>query len=378
MPLAVGWWVYVDPRGIPVVSNYHLATVPVVVLALVSILGTIVFLPAMAVDPGAEGAGAATQLEGPILIVLIVLSGLYVVLTPGLFAADKAEVLRATGRGHYLFYNLCAVGFVYCAIAGWGRNRWLLLVAVLGILLALFIGHRWAPALAIAGTLYVTFRDRPVSSIGWKRGLAVVAAIVALALYKLVSSKIKRGDFAATFSRLADGPFAGNALFGMEPFITLAHLDFVVTHDFALACTNLWRVPLSLVPFMDTMIDDSACSYNHQVQPVFFSGYDSGVGANIWAEFFANFGYLGIPVLVAIVIALCRALEYVLRRVGSPALRAGIILGIVQLTVFIQRNELLGAFVLAKRAILVALLVFLLAWLLEPTRLAQLREGRVP
>ena len=191
MPLAVGWWVYVDPRGIPVVSNYHLATVPVVVLALVSILGTIVFLPAMAVDPGAEGAGAATQLEGPILIVLIVLSGLYVVLTPGLFAADKAEVLRATGRGHYLFYNLCVVGFVYCAIAGWGRNRWLLLATVLGIMLALFIGHRWVPALAIAGTLYVAFRDRPVSTIGILTG------------HHPVESKLF-GDVLSRFVRPAD------------------------------------------------------------------------------------------------------------------------------------------------------------------------------
>ena len=378
LPLAVGWFVYVAPSGNRVEVNYHSEVIPVVTFALASILVAIAFLPARSVNVRSIVPTEATKRESLILCVLIVLSGLYVLLTPDLFSPDKGEVLRATRRGHYLFFNLSVVGVLYCALIGWGRNPWLLGLSMLGILLALYIGYRSTVALAIAGALYIAFRDRSLFSIGLKRGLAVMAAIMALTLYKFINSKIKRGEFGAAFDRIADGPFVDNAVFGMEPFVTFAHLDFVVTYDFNLDCTNLWRIPLSLIPFTNELIDYAACSYNRQIQPVFFSGYSSGVAANIWAEFFANFGYAGIPLLVMIVVALGKSLELVLARVSSAVLRAGIILGVIHLTVYIQRNELLLAFVFAKRAVLVALLVYALAWLFDPSRYANVRGMRAP
>jgi len=377
VPLAVGWFVYVDPSGERVATDYHSAVIPVVTLALVSILAVIALLPARSLNVSPIVSTEATKLEGLVLGALLVLSGLYVLLTPELFVPNKGEVLRATGRGHYLFYNLSAIGVLYCVLVGWERHFWFLLLSAAGVYLTLYIGHRSSVAIVIAGLLYIAFRNRSVFSIGFKLGLALVATIVGLIIYKLLSSSIKRGSGAAV-DRIISGELDLGTVFGMEPFITFAHLDFVVAENFRLGCSNLWQIPVSLVPFMDRFIDGAACSYHSQVQPVFFSGYDTGVGANIWAEFFANFGYPGIPLLVVIVVALGKALEFALVRLSSAVLRAGIILAVVHFTVYIQRNELLGAFVFAKRAILVALLVFALAWLVRRSGLASARGSAAP
>jgi hypothetical protein len=126
---------------------------------------------------------------------------------------------------------------------------------------------------------------------------------------------------------------------------------------------------MSFIPFVENIIGESSCGYNAQVQPLFFPGYSGGVAANIWAEFYANFGYAGLPLLVVLLGLLCAGAEWAIRVTRSATLKAALIVSVIHLSFYIQRKELLGAAISAKRPILVALIILLLAYVyrrLEP------------
>ncbi|RWB06308.1 hypothetical protein [Mesorhizobium sp.] len=169
---------------------------------------------------------------------------------------------------------------------------------------------------------------------------------------------MKSGNYDLVNQRIQFDQLSTSALVGLEQFVTFSHLDFVVTYDYTLPCSNLWLVAFSFIPFSDSVFGSASCGFNEQVQPIFFPGYRGGVAANIWAEFYANFGYAGLPLLVVLLSLICLGIEAIIRNVQSAALKAGLIVSIIHLTFYIQRKELLGAFVSAKRAIFVALFIF--------------------
>lgn len=179
-----------------------------------------------------------------------------------------------------------------------------------------------------------------------------------LAVYKSVYSAVKAGNFELVGQKIKFDQLSDSTLVGLEQFVTLAHLDLIVKYSYTLPCSNLWLVPLSFIPFSDAVFGKDGCTYNEQVQPLLFPGYSGGVAANIWAEFYANFGYAGFPLLVIILSLACVAIEAIIRNVRSAALKAGLIVAIIHLTFYIQRKELLGAFISAKRVILVSLFIF--------------------
>lgn len=359
-PFLIGSFEYRSPfDGSRVIVDYHAGTIYAVSIALLSILFSIIFFKDKIVDFSVNGDFRHEEIA---IAIFIIIFGIYTLQTPELFESSKADVLEVTDRGHYLFYTVTGVGFLYAILAGWRTHRLLFVLSTLGLLLTLYIGHRSALAIAIGGWAYVMFRNRSLLTLNPLHILSGFAAILALAVYKSVYVAIKLGDFTAVKNRLLDNPLVDNAIIGLEQFVTFAHLDFVVTYDYTLPCSNLWAVPITLIPFMDEFIDVSACGYNAQVQQMFFSGYPGGVAANIWAEFFANFKYLGIPLVVLVIVLICRGIEYFLNRTKSPLLKSGLALSIIQMTVYIQRKELMGAIVSAKRAIIVALLVYAVAY----------------
>jgi hypothetical protein len=354
-PYAVGSFQYRSPYGSRIVVEYHDGTIYAVALIFFCLAMSIFFIRDNKVD---LSVNEDNRHEAIVLIFLISVFGIYTLMTPQLFEATKSDVLESTNRGHYLFYSICSVGVIFSFLSGWKKNRDVLFISVIGLFLVLYIGHRSALAITVAGFIYLRFRNSSLTNLKIWHVIGAFALVFALAVYKSIYVAIKMGDFGAVRDRLLENPLVDNAVVGLEQFVTFAHLDFVVTYDYSLPCSNLWAIPISLIPFMDEFIDVSACGYNVQVQQVFFSAYPGGVAANIWAEFFANFGYAGIPLLVLILVAVCKLVEYFISKSSSAVIKAGLILSIIQLTVYIQRKELMGAFISAKRVILVALLVY--------------------
>ena len=84
-------------------------------------------------------------------------------------------------------------------------------------------------------------------------------------------------------------------------------------------------------------------------------------------EVFSKFTFLDqfFKILIAILSAAFWLLEFVMRHVRSPVLLSGLIMALVYMAFYIQRKELFGAFISAKRAILVALIVYFIAWFLR-------------
>ncbi|TPJ65360.1 hypothetical protein [Mesorhizobium sp. B2-6-1] len=355
VPFVTGGFQYVDVGRRKYDFIYHAGTEYAIALSLSCIAAAmLVFMPRRQ-DFEVEGD---VRGESIVIIVMLVVFGGISIANPALFSASKADVLSSTGRIQYVFYNSCIIGMVFGALSGWKKSRLVIILSCLGLMLTLYIGHRSSVAIAILACLYIRYRNISLLLIRKRYIIGGIGAFFFLAVYKAVYAAIKAGNFELVGQKIQFDQLSDSALVGLEQFVTLAHLDLVVKYDYTLPCSNLWLVPFSLFPFSDTVFGKDGCTYNEQVQPFLFPGYSGGVAANIWAEFFANFGYAGFPLLVVILSLVCVAVEAIIRNVRSATLKAGLIVAIVHLTFYIQRKELLGAFISAKRAVLVALFIF--------------------
>lgn len=315
------------------------------------------------------------QLESHILLMVITILMLYTLRTPALFSPSKFEVLAATDRLHFLFYNACMVGFLFCKITNWKKNKSLMLTSTLGLLLAMYIGHRSYLAISIVGLIYLSFRSKSVLSTKKSHFFLLIAILFFLMLYKPIYSAIKDGNIELILYRISPENILVSLAIGSEQFITYSILDQVMNIDFQLRCSNLWFTPFTLIPFTDSLIDLKDCTFNNQFQSAFFSDFSGGIAANIWAEFIANFGIAGIPIFIISSLTLCSAIERLSTTTRSAALISGLIIMIIQLTFYIQRNEFLSGFLLGKRAVMAALVVFIVALVIQKSQAPKLENS---
>ena len=357
-PFLIGGSEVIEMDGLKYFRNYDARTGWVALYCLVCICIWIILLPPRMQTIRTDGP---VEVEGLLIKLMLVPLAAYTLATPELFAYAKKESLEATDRVHMLFYNLCIIAFLFSLLAGWRKNLFLLGASIAGLGFILYIGHRSFFAIALIGGAYIFYRNTSLFTIKLRYLLSAFGLLGFLAAYKSVYVALKIGNYGLVSERLSPDNLLTSMAMGLEQFITFKILDFVVTYDYRLACSNLLYLPVTIIPFMDNVFDTALCSFNRQVQFKFFTGYSGGVAANIWAEFFANFGLLGIPLLVAILCLVATALESVMRRVNSPAAVAGLIVAIVQFTFYIQRNELLTAFTFAKRALFLAAFIGLCA-----------------
>jgi hypothetical protein len=315
------------------------------------------------------------QIESRILLAVVILLMLYTLRTPALFSPTKSEVLAATDRLHFLFYNSCMVGFLFCQLTNWKRHKPLILTSTFGLLLAVYIGHRSYLAISFVGLIYLSFRSKSVLSIRKSHFFLMVVLLLSLMLYKPIYSAIKDGNLELILYRIAPENILVSLAIGSEQFITYSILDKVVNTDFQLRCSNLWFTPFTLLPFTDALIDLKDCTFNNQFQSAFFSDFSGGIAANIWAEFIANFGIAGIPILIISSLALCSAIERLSTATRSAALISGLIIMIIQLTFYVQRNEFLSGFLLGKRAVIAALIVFMIALIIQRNQAPKFKKN---
>lgn len=365
-PYAVGSFEYLAPGGQRVERHYS----PEVGIAVAIILAMLALCAAfLGRKHQPIRLRSSTATEARVLAALIFVSGLYVLASGQASIVSKQILLEQTDRLDLSFYLLCSLGFIFSALTGYRKNRGLLAISLLGLLFVAYLGHRSSIVIAIIGAAYVRFRDHPIPRIPFKYIVAAVLLFFIVAVYKSIYVAIKLERWDLVMERLSPDNILTSSMSGMEQFTTFAHLDFFVSDNFRLGCSNAWLIPFSIIPYSDSFLsgiwDVSGCYYNAQVQPVYFPGYSGGVAANIWAEFFGYFGYFGFPVLIAILTWFYWAIEYAMRRLRSPVLVAGLIVAIINLSFYIQRKELLGAFISGKRAFTVALIVFLGAWVLR-------------
>lgn len=375
-PYAVGSFEYLAPGGQRVERHYsgEVGIAVAMILAMLAVCAALLGKKHQTIR-----IMSSTSIEAKVLAALIVVSGLYVLGTGQASIVSKQVLLEQTDRIDLSFYLLCSLGFIFSALTGYKSNRGLLAISLMGLLFVAYLGHRSSIVIAIIGAAYVKFRDHPIPRIPIKYVVAAVVLFFIIAVYKSVYVAIKLERWDLVMERLSPDNIMQSSLSGMEQFTTFAHLDFFVVDNFRLHCSNAWLIPFSIIPYSDSFLsgvwDVPGCYYNAQVQPVYFPGYSGGVAANIWAEFFGYFGYFGFPILVAILGWFYWFIEYVIRRMRSPVLISGLIVALINLSFYIQRKELFGAFISGKRAFTVALIVFFLAWVLRMVNRRVPRSG---
>lgn len=303
--------------------------------------------------------------ESMALTIMLVMLGGYAALTPEIYSASKADVLDATNRGHLLFYAVSSMGLVYSFMVGWRKERLNFALSVAGLAFILFIGHRSSLALALLSIFYISFRNRSITQIRPRYIGLGLALLFGLAVWKALYKAVKGGMYDQALENLASESLAASALVGLEQFVIFLHLDYVVSSDFQPLCSNIWLIPISLIPFADSFIDADSCTFTDQIQPLYFTQFSGGVGANIWAEFYSHLGMAGIPTLVLTLGVSAFVVEWLMNKTSSALLKSGLIIAIMNMVFYIQRKELFGAFISAKRAVIAALIVFFLAMLLK-------------
>lgn len=361
-PYLAGGFDYIDFDGYRFRASYHSGTGFAIVLALLSIVLALMLVPVRRQDFSFR---QDNQSEARVLILMIVIFGLMVLGNTSLYAVSKMDVLEGTGRIEYMFHILCIIGVLFSFLCGLKKNSILFCLSILGLIFTLYVGHRSSVAITIIGIGYIRYRNTSLFSMRKRYLIGIPLAFCILVLYKPLYATIKTGNVELILQRIEFDRLSDSAVIGLEQFVTFAHLDFIVANDYSLPCTNLWLVPFSVIPFLDSLIGEAECGFNEQVQPVFFSGYRGGVAANIWAEFFANFGYFGLPLLVLVIVTMALGLERIIGKLHSPVVKISFVVALVHVTVYLQRKELLGVMISAKRAVIVGLLVFGAAWLYQ-------------
>ena len=288
---------------------------------------------------------------------------IYTISTPELFQGNKTVTLEATNKIHAAFYNICILMVVSFSI---DRNihRIVPALGAIGLLIAIYIGHRSYAAVALISIAFIMFRNRSLLKVKLRWYFAAASTLLVLALYKSIYIAVKIGDYAYAIAALQSNKIGQSIQTGMEQFLIFRVFDMISSTDFQAQCTNLKYLPLFFVPFTDSLVNYQTCSTNAQIQSTLFSYYTGGVASNIWGEFLSVLGYAGLFVVPAVLLGLARITEWALRRVSSPLLGAGLIIAVVQLTFYVQRNDLMVAITLAKRGILLAAGLYLMAWVL--------------
>lgn len=339
----------------------HLITLPfqpetawIAIFALVCIVVAILFSQPKEVP---FNVLPSAQIEANILLALMAPLAAYTIATPTMFSVAKQDVLNGTDRLHSMFFMINALAFLFCMLTQWTKYYYLLIASLAGLGLTMYIGHRSLLAFSILGAGYIYARNLPLSTIKTKYYIGGFFALFSLSLYKSFYIAIKMGNYDQVSENLELDKVLESALVGAEPVIICRILDYVIFFNYKMECTNMSVMPLSLVPFLENILETDKCSFNTQMQPAIMSGYGGGVAANIWAEFYAMFGLAGIPILVVVLALIAAGIEALIRRIRSPVVIAGLVLAIIQFSFYIQRNELLMAITLAKRAVLVAIII---------------------
>lgn len=306
--------------------------------------------------------------SGVILTSLLVLF-VYVIIDGNIFVLNKSEMLEGTNRAHLAFYQVSSIAFIYATLAGYKKNRWLTGMAIISLMLIMYAGHRSALLVAILGASYIYFRANPMTKKVLATAIIAPLIFLLLSLYKSIYAAVKSGSWDLVAFRLSSENLLTSLTVGMEQFVTFAHLDFLVSSGYSLDCSNAWLIPMTVIPFMDDILANYAniaqCDYNAQVQPVFFSAYSGGVAANIWAEAYGHLGILGIPILITVLSMFFSIIESIIKKVNSPLMVSGLIVGLINMSFYIQRKEILSAFISAKRAVYIALILFIIVWAMQ-------------
>ena len=134
------------------------------------------------------------DIEANILLIATLFLLIYTAMTPSMYSADKSEIMDDMDRAHGFFLYICSISFVFSVITSPRRYIWLMLVSIISIMFATFVGFRNSLAFAVLGIAAIFLRNTSIFSIKFKYYISAIVGLIFLSLDKSIYSFIKAGQ----------------------------------------------------------------------------------------------------------------------------------------------------------------------------------------
>lgn len=265
------------------------------------------------------------------------------------------------GRTHAIFQIAGIAGFIIAIM-----NKWWVFVSIFSGFMALdvYAGNREMPAISLLVYLVVANQD------WWRRIntklrvlLAGFGVFFVLVFYKGIYQAIRSGNLDLAGDRLTDPQYYTQSLARMEPFTTQLILEKIVSSGYSVDANFLKPLLHNFLVFSPELGAESV-RFQDGFKQSFYPWLSWGMASNIWAEGYALGGIVGVIILI---LGFCWLLKKYASwiRATQGVGRGFLAISAVYLFFFIHRTGIVFEATLQKRIIMLAILIWVLAFLLS-------------
>ncbi|WP_419807679.1 hypothetical protein [Sphingomonas sp.] len=305
-------------------------------------------LPALSVQQKQTTRPFTTPAANAVIVALLLISFVVALLVGGedLFSPDKNDVLNVQDRSIILFATLSQVTLVLFIVQ---KQYIMAMPSILCVAFLVFIGFR--SELAIAAFcifVWIAYRDGVRSFFKVRNIFTLVSIVMFLFAYKFVYANVKLGRWDLVFQTLGDRDFLANIFLKSEPFITQSILKEVIERDFSIPIESFLSSLISVIPLSNVLTTISIDQVKFDFQDQLFPNLRYGVASNIYANFYAAMGYIGILIYIVIQNAALVSISRYMRKTDSFAKLALALVGSF-IAFYIHRNDVANSITLINR-----------------------------
>ncbi|MEZ8062831.1 MULTISPECIES: hypothetical protein [Vibrio] len=295
------------------------------------------------------------------IMVLLGFSLSFIASGGGIFFLTKQEMMKSLGYG-YILWSISTIILLPFSIHL--KNKFLMAVSAISILIIVFIGFRSPAAIAIIAAIVSLCYTNKISihKLGMKNICIILIVGLLFFFYKGVYSGIKLGNYELVLLRLTDANYYLNSLVNSEPSMTTMILSKTLEHDLRIDFYHFQNIIVSMGFFGPFQPDIQ--SFNSIMQPEFFPGLSWGVGSNVWANVYAILGWGGLLLFITFYCLSLYLISFVLSRITGFYFLALCPLASYW-AFYIHRNDLAYQISLEKRVGIIILLVAILTFLVQ-------------
>lgn len=292
--------------------------------------------------------------------ILLALSFVIALTTGGsdLFSPDKNDVLSVQDRSIILFAILSQASLVLFLV----QKKYIVAIpSILAIAFLVFVGFRAELAIsALSIIIWIAYRDGIRSFFRARNLIPMVGIVFFLFAYKFLYISVKMGRWDMVMQTIQDSQFLSSIFLKSEPFITQSILNEVIARDFRISPENFFVSFLSIIPLSNVLTSFTAEQIAFNFQEQLFPNLKYGVASNIYANFYAGVGYLGIVLYIAMQNV---ALVTISRMMAKPNSFLKLALTMVGafLAFYIHRNDIANSITLINRSLYCCLALWLIA-----------------
>lgn len=280
-----------------------------------------------------------------------------------ILSPDKLEILEGTNRFFLLFAAASQMG----AVAFLVQRKWVKAsVPIAAILFLLYAGFRNDLALAmIAVATYVANRRGLWTLVKARYLVPMLSLVLVLFAYKGILVSYRAGRWDILYTMLGSDDYVSKAFLGSEPFITQAILNEVVIRQLTMPATDILYSMIAAIPFFVPLVGLENVDVAFAFQEQLFPNLTYGVASNIYANFYATLGVVGIALFVIVHCWSLVTVSNVMAKAGNPVVRLGVLALGAFLAFYVHRNDLANSLSIINRIAITLFVIWLLSLYVE-------------